>query len=47
MAGRMVCRRLSTGSIEQSELTDDDTRGWLVDAGFAERIGEAALASER
>lgn len=39
--------RLSTGSIEQSELTDDDTRGWLADAGFAEGIVEAALASER
>lgn len=38
--------RLSSGSIEQSDLTDDDTRGWLADAGFAERIVEAALASE-
>jgi len=39
--------KLHVGEFEQTELSDDERRSWLAQAGFSERIVEAALASER
>lgn len=39
--------KLHASEFEQTELSDDERRSWLADAGFSERIIEAAIASER
>ena len=39
--------RLHGGNPQQTELSDDETRVWLTEVGFSERIVEAAFASER